>query len=128
MDLLGTAMAIVSVYTPGTGFLTSPEAAAAPARQLNAFSASLAADHPGRFGYFAALPMPDAAASAAEARRALDELGADAWTTCGASPSPPRCPPARPPSHAARLRPTRPRPLLQRPALRPDRGRAVLRE
>ena len=65
---------------PGTGFLTDPSEAPDPARRLNALGASLAADHPGRFGYFAILPMPDVAASAAEARRALDELGADGVT------------------------------------------------
>ena len=65
---------------PGTGFLTDPSEAPDPARRLNALGASLAADHPGRFGYFATLPMPDVAASAAEARRALDELGADGVT------------------------------------------------
>ncbi|MFF4506764.1 amidohydrolase family protein [Streptomyces sp. NPDC001401] len=80
MDLLGTATAIVSVSTPGTGFLTDPRGALELARSLNEFSASLAADHPGRFGYFATLPMPDATASVAEAVRALDELGADGVT------------------------------------------------
>jgi predicted TIM-barrel fold metal-dependent hydrolase len=80
MDLLGTATAIVSVSTPGTGFLTDPGEAADLARQLNDFSASLAAEHAGRFGYFASLPMPDAAASAVEAKRALEELGADGVT------------------------------------------------
>ncbi|MEV0170167.1 amidohydrolase family protein [Streptomyces sp. NPDC050803] len=80
MDLLGTATAILSVSTPGTGFLTDPAEAAALARRLNDFSASLAAEHPGRFGYFATLPMPDTAASAAEAARALDTLGADGVT------------------------------------------------
>ena len=34
-------------------------------------------DHPGRFGYFATLPMPDIAASLAELRRAFDDLGCD---------------------------------------------------
>ncbi|WP_371542958.1 amidohydrolase [Streptomyces sp. NBC_00554] len=80
MDLLGTTTAIVSVSTPGTGFLTDPAEATALARRLNDHSASLAAEHPGRFGYFATLPMPDAAASATEARRALDVLGADGVT------------------------------------------------
>lgn len=80
MDLLGTATAIVSVSTPGTGFLTDPGEAADLARRLNDFSASLAAEHPGRFGYFATLPMPDAAVSAIEAERALDGLGADGVT------------------------------------------------
>jgi predicted TIM-barrel fold metal-dependent hydrolase len=77
MDLLGTATAIVSVSTPGTSFLTDRAEAADLARRLNDFAASLAADHPGRFGYFATLPMPDVAASVTEARRALDELAAD---------------------------------------------------
>lgn len=80
MDLLGTATAILSVSTPGTGFLTDPGEAAALARRLNDHSAGLAAEHPGRFGYFATLPMPDTAASAAEAERALVELGADGVT------------------------------------------------
>ncbi|MFD8222374.1 amidohydrolase family protein [Streptomyces sp. NPDC059697] len=80
MDLLGTSTAIVSVSTPGTGFLTDPGEAADLARRLNDFSASLAADHAGRFEYFATLPMPDAAASAAEALRPLEQLGADGVT------------------------------------------------
>ncbi|MFH9657548.1 amidohydrolase family protein [Streptomyces sp. NPDC017248] len=77
MDQLGTDAAIVSVSTPATGFLTDPAEAAGLARRLNDFSAGLAADHPGRFGWFATLPMPDTAAAAREAGRALTSLGAD---------------------------------------------------
>ncbi|MGW5655241.1 amidohydrolase family protein [Streptomyces humi] len=80
MDLLGTETAILSVSTPGTGFLTDPGEAAALARRLNDFSAALIAGHPGRFGWFATLPMPDAAASAREAERAIGGLGADGVT------------------------------------------------
>ncbi|MEU4616396.1 amidohydrolase family protein [Streptomyces umbrinus] len=80
MDLLGTDTAIVSVSTPGTAFLSDPQEAADLARRLNDFSASLAAEHSSRFGHFATLPMPDTAASATEARRALDDLGADGVT------------------------------------------------
>ncbi|MFE6770778.1 amidohydrolase family protein [Streptomyces fimicarius] len=80
MDLLGTATSIVSVSTPGTGFLTAPADAAGLARRLNDHSAALISDHPGRFGFFATLPMPDADASATEAVRALDELRADGVT------------------------------------------------
>ncbi|MFE1880224.1 amidohydrolase family protein [Streptomyces diastatochromogenes] len=80
MDLLGTATGIVSVSTPGTGFLTDPGEAADLARRLNDYGASLTADHFGRFGHFATLPMPDVDAGAAEARRALDELDADGVT------------------------------------------------
>ncbi|MFE7277064.1 amidohydrolase family protein [Streptomyces sp. NPDC057623] len=80
MDLLGTETAILSVSTPGTGFLTDPEAAVGLARRLNDFSASLTAERPARFGWFATLPMPDADASAQEAERALTGLGADGVT------------------------------------------------
>ncbi|MFE2069487.1 amidohydrolase family protein [Streptomyces sp. NPDC059467] len=80
MDLLGTETAILSVSTPGTTFLTDPREAAGLARRLNDFAAALPALHPGRFGWFATLPMPDAAASAHEAERALTELGADGVT------------------------------------------------
>ena len=80
MDLLGTETAILSISTPGTGFLADPGAAAGLARRLNDFSAALTAEHPGRFGWFATLPLPDAAASAREAERALAGLGADGVT------------------------------------------------
>ncbi|MFB6551092.1 amidohydrolase family protein [Streptomyces sp. NPDC056405] len=80
MDLLGTTTSIVSVSTPGTGFLTEPAEAADLARRLNDHSATLVSDHPGRFGFFATLPMPDADASATEAARALDDLHADGVT------------------------------------------------
>ncbi|MGQ4440942.1 hypothetical protein ACN6LI_006247 [Streptomyces violaceoruber] len=40
----------------------------------------MAAARPNRFGWFATLPMPDAAASAKEAERALVRLGADGVT------------------------------------------------
>ncbi len=44
---------------------------------MNDAGAELVRGHPGRFGYFATLPIPDIAASLAEMRRAFDELGAD---------------------------------------------------
>ena len=80
MDLLGTDTAILSVSTPGTGFLTDPTEAACLARRLNDFSAALAAQHPDRFRWFATLPMPDAGTSAKEAERTLTGLGADGVT------------------------------------------------
>ncbi|MFJ8629274.1 amidohydrolase family protein [Streptomyces sp. NPDC093568] len=80
MDLLGTETAILSLSTPGTGFLTEPDEAADLARRLNDFSAGLAARHPARLGWLATLPMPDVTASAREAERALAELGADGVT------------------------------------------------
>jgi predicted TIM-barrel fold metal-dependent hydrolase len=80
MDTLGTTSAVLSVSTPGTGFLDDAAEAAALARRLNDFSASLTALHPGRFGSFATLALPDVPAAAAEAARALDELHADGVT------------------------------------------------
>jgi predicted TIM-barrel fold metal-dependent hydrolase len=76
MDDAGIATGIVSVSTPGVSFLDG-DAAIAAARSLNDHGATLDRSYPGRFGHFATLPMPDAAASADEAARALDDLGAD---------------------------------------------------
>ncbi|MFG2820904.1 amidohydrolase family protein [Kitasatospora sp. NPDC048365] len=80
MDLLGTDTAVLSVSTPGTGFLDDPTAAADLARRLNDYCADLASRYPHRFGWFATLPMPDVPAAAEEARRALADLGADGVT------------------------------------------------
>jgi predicted TIM-barrel fold metal-dependent hydrolase len=80
MDLLGTETAILSVSTPGTAFLTDPAEAAGLARRLNDHSAAVTAEHPGRFGWFATLPMPAVDASVEEAGRALAGLGADGVT------------------------------------------------
>ncbi|WP_435282907.1 amidohydrolase family protein [Streptomyces koelreuteriae] len=80
MDLLRTETAILSVSTPGTGFLTDPGEAVGLARRLNDHSAAVTAEHPARFGWFATLPMPHLGASAKEAERALAELGADGVT------------------------------------------------
>ena len=77
MDEAGIAAGVVSVSTPGTGFLDDPSEAAGLARQVNDYGAALVERHPDRFGHFATLPMPDIAASVAEAVRALDTLHAD---------------------------------------------------
>lgn len=79
MDALGIVAAILSVSTPGTGFLDDPGDAAKLAARLNDYSAQVSAGHPGRLGWFATLPLPDVPAAAAEARRALD-AGADGVT------------------------------------------------
>ncbi|MEV7085524.1 amidohydrolase family protein [Streptomyces sp. NPDC093085] len=76
MDLLNVRTAVLSVSTPGTSFLDAPDEATALAQRLNDHLATVATEHPGRFGYFATLPMPDPSASTAEAVRALDTLGA----------------------------------------------------
>lgn len=77
MTRAGIASAVLSVSTPGTTFLSDPAQAAELARAVNDYSAALAHAEPGRFGFFATLPMPDTAAVAAEARRSLDDQHAD---------------------------------------------------
>jgi predicted TIM-barrel fold metal-dependent hydrolase len=77
MDEVGIDAGVVSVSAPATAFLSDPAAAVRLAREINEHGAALVERHPGRFGHFATLPMPDVAASAAEATHALDVLRAD---------------------------------------------------
>jgi predicted TIM-barrel fold metal-dependent hydrolase len=76
MDRQEIATAMVSLSSPSAHFLPTAERPRLVAEVNNA-GAELMQNHPGRFGYFATLPMPDVAASLAELRRAFDELGAD---------------------------------------------------
>lgn len=76
MDEAGIRKAIVSVSAPGFAPLPAVRAKAL-ARWCNEFAASMGLDHPGRFGSFAALPLPDLEASLTETAYALDELHAD---------------------------------------------------
>jgi len=77
MAELGIGTAILSVSTPGTAFLPNSADAAALARDLNDYTAGLAAAQPDRFGFFATVPLPNIDDSIAEIVRSLDELGAD---------------------------------------------------
>jgi predicted TIM-barrel fold metal-dependent hydrolase len=76
MDAQSIASAIVSVSAPGAHFGDDAEATAI-ARDVNEFTAQLVRDHPGRFGFFATLTLPDVEGAIRAAAHALDDLGAD---------------------------------------------------
>lgn len=76
MDRLDVQTALLSISTPGVHF-GDDAAAAELARAVNEESAALAARHPGRFGSFASLPLPDVDAAVAELHHALVHLGAE---------------------------------------------------
>ena len=76
MDRNGIATAITSISAPGLWFGDNEESVRL-ARICNDYAASIRLDHPGRFGVFACLPLPDVEASLAEIAHALDTLKAD---------------------------------------------------
>jgi predicted TIM-barrel fold metal-dependent hydrolase len=78
MDKAGTSTAIVSPTAPQVNFLRNVKAAAARiARESNEYTRKLMADHRGRFGLFAMLPLPHIDASLEEIAFAFDTLKAD---------------------------------------------------
>jgi predicted TIM-barrel fold metal-dependent hydrolase len=79
MDQHEIATAILSVSTPGVRLDPSERGAAearAMARRVNEFAAQTARDHPGRFGFFATLTLPDVDGALAELEHAFGVLGA----------------------------------------------------
>lgn len=74
MDRSGIARAILSAPVP-LHFL-DPGQAAAMADGINRFGEDCARRWPGRFGYFAALPLPDVGAAVSETISVLDRHGA----------------------------------------------------
>ena len=76
MDRGGVAAAVVSITNPGIWFGDSVQTRRL-ARACNEYGATLVQAHPGRFGFFAALPLPDVDAALAEIAYAYDTLEAD---------------------------------------------------
>jgi len=77
MDKAGIATSIVSMTSPGVWFDDGNDQARKRARICNEYGAQMAHDHPGRFGMFAAIPLPDVKGSIKEAAYALDVLKLD---------------------------------------------------
>jgi predicted TIM-barrel fold metal-dependent hydrolase len=76
MDKAGVARALLSLTTPGVWFGDAAEARRL-ARAQNEHFAKVAADHKGRYGVFAVLPLPDLEGALAETAYGLDQLKFD---------------------------------------------------
>ncbi len=76
MDRHRISRSVLSISSPGVHF-GNDAAARDLARGVNEFGAGIAREHGGRFGLFAALPLPDVEGALAEIEHAFDELGAD---------------------------------------------------
>jgi len=75
-DKTGVATAILSMSPWGPHFKDAAQARAL-ARACNDYAAQTSRDHPGRFGLFAAMPLPDIDGALAEIAYAFDTLKAD---------------------------------------------------
>jgi predicted TIM-barrel fold metal-dependent hydrolase len=76
MNANGIARSVLSVSSPGVYFGDNFRAQVL-ARRVNNAAAELGRNHPGRFGFFASLPLPDVEGALAEADYAFDVLHAD---------------------------------------------------
>ncbi len=76
MDKNGVATSMISTSEPSVWFGDN-EAARKLARECNEFGARLMADHPGRFGMFSTLPLPDVDGALREIDYCQDKVKAD---------------------------------------------------
>lgn len=82
MGLAGIETSILSVSTPGVEPGDWVDARRV-AREVNEYAASIVAEHPSSFGFYATLTLPDVDGALAEAAYALDELKADGVVLLG---------------------------------------------
>jgi predicted TIM-barrel fold metal-dependent hydrolase len=86
MDAAGIELGMLSMPARPGMYFGDAAFARKFCRECNDYMAELRRAHPGRFGQFAALPLPDVEGSIAELTYALDVLHADgvgAWTSYG---------------------------------------------
>ncbi len=76
MDKAGVAASITSISPPGV-WVGDEATTRRLARTCNDYAARLAADHPGRFGMFVNMPLPEIDGSLREIEYGLDTLKAD---------------------------------------------------
>jgi 6-methylsalicylate decarboxylase len=78
MEEGGVETAMLSITTPALNLESmSTQSIARLARECNEYAAKIASEHPGRFGFFAAIPLTDTDSALREIEYAMDVLQAD---------------------------------------------------